>query len=140
MALFKKPGRKVWTYQVKINGKTWCRSTGETDRKKAEAKVPELRQLAQLHRDAPRGSLRLANAIVREVARLETDVSRNQAERVGYALQNFLEWTGDVPLDRINGEVVEKYQRKRLQEVARSTVDKEISTTVRSCPQSSGLP
>ncbi len=131
MALFRKPGRKVWNYQVKINGKTWCRSTGETDRKRAEAKVPRLRKLAQLHRDAPSGSLRLGNAIVREVARLEADVSRRQAERVGSALQNFLDWTGDIPLDRIDGGMVEEYQRKRLQEVARSTAEKEICYLIR---------
>jgi integrase len=126
MALYKKKGRNVWIYQVKINNKTWCRSTGETDRKKAEAKIAELKKLAQLHRSAPNGSLKLANAIVREVARIESDVSIRQAERVGHALQNFYNWVGDIALERIDSQMVESYQRKRLREAARATVEKEL--------------
>ena len=76
--------------------------------------MPELKRLAQLHRDAPSGSLRLGNAIVREVARVETDVSERQAERIGHALQSFFDWAGDILLERVDGGMVEEYQRKRL--------------------------
>jgi len=34
-----------------VNGKTWDRSTGETDKRKAAARIPEFESLAQLHRD-----------------------------------------------------------------------------------------
>jgi len=131
MALFKKKGRNVWIYQTKINGKSWCRSTGETSRKKAKAKVPELRKLAQLHRDAPDGSLKLGNSIVREVARIEADVSKRQADRVDCALRNFLDWAGDVSLERIDENLIEDFQRRRSKEVARSTVEKEICCIIK---------
>ena len=116
----------TWYYQTKINGKTWKRSTGETNRKRAEAKVPELRRLAQLQRNSPSNSLNLASAIVREVSRIEVDASPREGKRVAVALRNFVSWIGETTLDRIDGKTLEAYQRKRLQEVARSTVEKEI--------------
>ena len=93
--------------------------------------MPELKRLAQLHRDAPSGSLRLGNEIVRGVARVETDVSERQAERIGYARQNFFDWAGDIALGRIDGEGVEEHQRKRLHETARSTVNNEVCHLLR---------
>lgn len=131
MALVQKPGRKVWIFKTKVNGKTWERSTGERDRRKAEARVPELKRLARLHRERPEGSLRLSSAIIREVTRLEGDVSAQQALRVSTSLEGFLGWAGDQPLDKINTAMVERYQRRRLKKVARSTVDKDVCYILR---------
>lgn len=131
MALRLMPTSRVWAYQCKINGRTWIRSTGQTDRKKAEKEVPRLRRLAQLLREQPNASLKLKAAIIDEVARIETDVSKNQAYRVSYALRNFLRFAGNVPLERITRQLVEKYQRKRLTEVSRGTTDKEITYLLR---------
>ena len=118
--------RKVRIFRTMVNGKTWERTTGETQQKRAQAKIPELKRLAQLHRERPGNSLKLGPAIVREVARIEQDVSGRQAERVGDGLRRFFEFAGDIALERIDDKRVESYQRKRLQEVARSTVDKAL--------------
>lgn len=126
MALRRKPGSRVWLYQCKIDGKTWCRTTGQTDKRKAQREVPRLARLAELHRTRPSESLRLSKAIVREVARVEEDVSANQAVRVSYGLLRFLKYADDLFLEVIDATLVEKFQRKRLKEAARSTVDKEI--------------
>jgi len=125
------PGSRVWIYQCTINGKVWSRSTGQTDRKRAEREVPRLRKLAQLLREQPNASLKLSKAIVNEVARIESDVSIGQAQRVSYALRNFLRFAGDIPLERITPEMIERFQRKRLREVARATVDKDIGYLLR---------
>lgn len=126
MGLYRKKRRLVWSYRTMVNGRMWERSTGETDRRKAEAKIPELRRLAELHRKQPGGLLNLDEAIVREVSRVESDISRYQAERVSYSLMNFRVWAGDLPLDRITFELIEQYQRERLKKVAVTTVDKEL--------------
>ncbi len=121
----------TWYYQTKVNGKTWRRTTGETNRRKAETKVPKLKRLVRLHRNSPENSLNLDSAILAEVTRVELDTSAREAERVGQALRNFRNWIGETSLDRIDGKTLEIYQRKRLQEAAKSTVDKEIVYAVR---------
>lgn len=73
----------------------------------------------------------LFEAVRHEVERIKADVSDRQAERVEMALVNFLRWSGDVRQDAVTKEMVETYQRKRLSEVARSTVDKEITYLLR---------
>ncbi|MFC1601904.1 tyrosine-type recombinase/integrase, partial [Candidatus Sumerlaeota bacterium] len=123
--------KNTWYYQTKINGKTWKRTTGESNRRRAEAKVPELKRLAQLHRVSPKNSLGLKPAILREVSRVEADTSVREAKRVAQGLRNFVDWIGDVSLDHISSEDVEAYQRKRLLKVARSTVEKELIYVVR---------
>ena len=135
--LHKKEGCKFWIFRTRVNGKTWDRSTGETDRKKAEAKAVQLAAQAELHRRRPAESLSLEKAILAEVERLETDVSEQQALRVRDGLMNFLKWCRktlkkkDISLDRIETAILEDYQRQRLKDVARSTVDKELCYTVR---------
>jgi len=131
MSLRRIPQSKVWIFQCKINGKVWSRSTRQSDRKKAEKEVPRLQKLAQLFRERPNGSLRLSKAITQEVARVETDVSVGQADRVSYALMNFLRFAGDILLERVDRTLVEDYQRKRLKEISRSTADKEICYLLR---------
>jgi integrase len=129
--LIRKKARMVWIYRTMVNGKTWERSTGEIDRKKAEMKVSKLRRLAELHRQQPADSLNLDQAIVLEVQRVETDVSELQAQRVSYALMNFREWAGNIHLERISPDLIEQYQRERLQVAARSTVAKELDYLAR---------
>ncbi len=131
MGLRKIPGSDPWVYQCKVNGKSWARSTGQADRRKAQKEVPRLRREAQLHREQPDDLPRLSNAIVLEVARIEEDISPGQAYRVSYGLINFRKFAGDVRLEEIDTELVERYQRKRLKTAAKSTVSKELDFILR---------
>jgi len=121
----------VWIHQCSINGRTWSRSTGKSDRKEAEREVPRLQKLARLQRSQRNESLRLSAAIVQEVKRVEEDVSRRQAEQVLYSLENFLRFAGDVTLDRIDTALLDRYQRKRLAEVSQRTVRGELTFVLR---------
>ena len=132
MALYRKKGCMVWYYHCSINGKKWERSTGEVDRDRALFQVPHLEKMAQLYRKRSGDCLRLKSAITAEVARLEADVSTRQAERVSYALANFFTWLGkDALLDRIDTQLLENYQRHRIEKASKETVDKELSYVVR---------
>lgn len=135
MTLRKMPESKYWIFQCKVGGKTFTRSTGETDKRRALAKVAELRLLAESQRELPpssRESSPLSKAIVREVARLEVDVSPQASERCHYALINFAAWLGkDRPLEKIDAALIEAFQRKRLREVALSTVKREVGALLR---------
>src|SRR5256885_109862 len=112
----------VWIYRCKVNGKTWARSTGETDKRKAFAKISQLDTLAQLHREQPAKSVKFSRAIVAEVARIEVDVSPRQALRNHLCFKNFLKWLGqDIELAKINTDLMERYQRDRLRKAAAST-------------------
>lgn len=124
--LRKRKNSTVWYCQTWVNGKAWARSTGETDRRRAEARVAQLRDLAQRLNARQGASLRLSQAIVFEVARIESDVSRQQADRNSFCLTNFLKWAGDVQLVDIDDAMVENYQQYRLKQVAHQTVQKEI--------------
>jgi integrase len=127
MVLRRYPGAEVWTYPCQVNGRKWSRSTGETDKRMAQAKVPELEALAELHRGRPEQSLKFSKAMVAEVNRLEIDVSARCAERVHYALKRFMEWLGrDIQLEKIDTHLLEQYQRSRLQKVAVATVNREL--------------
>ncbi len=126
MALIKKPGCQFWLYQCSVNGRKWIRSTGCADRQKAEAKVPRLERLATLHREQPKDSLRLKNAIIKEVERIELDVSKSEAERVSCALRNFFKWSGDIDLGKLDDKMLKEYLRHRLPKASRSTLHKEL--------------
>ena len=126
MALIKKPGCKVWYAQYRVNGKSWTRSTGETSRRRAEAKVPQLRRLAELHRQLPKDSLKLKTLIIRELDWIETTVSVREADRIDDALSNFARWAGNVLLEKISTAMLADYQRHRIEKAAHSTVQKEI--------------
>ena len=129
--LIKKKGCKIWIFRTRVNGKTWERSTGESDRRRAHVKVAELERLAQLQRKRGGGSLGLSQAIYREIEHVESDVSAFQADRLSYAFQNFLKRVGDLPIERITFEMVEDYQRFRLKEAAKETVNKELFAILR---------
>ena len=117
----------VWIYRCKVNGKTWSRSTGETDKRKAVAKIPQLETLAQLHREQPVKLVKLSRAIVAEVERIEVDVSKASALRIHYCLKSFLKWLGrDTELSKIDTDLLERYQRDRLREASVSTVNREL--------------
>ena len=132
MALIKKPCCRFWMYQCSVGGKKWIRSTGCADRAKAEAKIPKLQKLAELHRKQPSGFLRLKNAIVQEVDRIEIDVSKSEAVRMSYALGNFFEFVGDVALEKVDEAVLREFMRKRIKDKAsRSTINRELCAVVR---------
>jgi integrase len=122
---------RYYHYQCKIHGKPWHRSTGETDKKAAMRHVTRLERIAEMLRGS-RGSLpTLDQAAVAEYARIKADVSDGQATRFEYAVKQFKQFVGNPTLDRISPELVEAYQRKRLQEAARATVDKELCLILR---------
>jgi integrase len=65
--------------------------------------------------------------MIDDLKRLERDVSKSRAERVKFTLTNFLDWAGDLDIYKITTELLEEYQVKRLSEVARATVDNELT-------------
>jgi integrase len=131
MALRRFPGCKVWHYQCRIGGKSWCRSTGETNKRKAAEAARVLQRQARLLRTRGRGSSTLLPAIVAEVERVEMDVGAREAQRVSQALTNFFTFAGNVALDRISSAMVETFQRRRLESVSTSTINKELSYLLR---------
>ena len=131
MSLVKKPRCEVWVYQCQVNGKTWNRSTGEIHKKKAEAKVPELRRLAELHRRLPEGSLTLEAAIVKELDWIESTVSESEAIRADYGLNNFAKWAGNVPLEKITTPLLAEYQKHRVKKAAINTIKREVCGIIR---------
>ena len=119
---------KVWIYRCKVNGRTWSRTTEETDKRKAVAKIPHLDTLAQLHREQPVKSVKLSRAMVAEVARVEVDVSQASALRTHHCLKNFLKWLGgrDIELSKIDTDMLERFQRERLKKASVNTVNREL--------------
>jgi len=130
MALVRVPKSRYWHYQTKINGKTWRRSTGQTNRKLAVREVPRLKAIAEKLRKRPGRCSMLSDAIPREVDRVESDVGRSRAARVRVYLINFARFTGDVPLDRIGVDLLERHQRHRLAVAATDTVNHEICAVI----------
>lgn len=125
---------KKWYFQTKIHGRTWMRTTGQSDKRKALEQVPALRHQAQLRRQlsttSPRCSLH--QAIVDEVQRVEMDVGTQRAQRVRYALKGFAKFVGrDLPLERLPADTLTQFQRFRLPRAARSTVQAEVWTILR---------
>lgn len=123
---------KYWHVQLKVNGKPWSRSTGETDKRRAEAKVAELERLAELHREQPSDCLKLKAAIVKEVDLAESDVSQAESDRVSDGLENFFSFIGhDILLEQITADVLEDYQRHRLKKASLATYNREMNYIVR---------
>lgn len=131
MVLRRMKGRNVWIYQTEVNGKTWSRSTGQTDKKRALKEIPRLKEMAESYRIDPRDPLTLSNAIKAEVQRLKIDVSPLQSERVEFSLKNFLNYAGDIKLERITTELLEKFQRYRLKTRSLGTVNRELIYMIR---------
>ena len=105
----------IWHHVVKVNGRKVSRSTGMSDKRRAQARAQELEEVAQLLRESPNISLEINGAIVREVARVEADISVREASRVGQSLRNFAKWVGRITLDRITKQHLVEYQRHRLE-------------------------
>jgi integrase len=129
MTLIKR--NKVWHYQTKINGKTFRRSTGQTDRRRAEQTAKQIKAEVRLRKKRPEDWLRLSQAMDREVERIEGDTSPRQAERTLSSFAAFLKWLGSDPeITAITPAKVEEFQRYRLQKrrLSRSTVSKDINS------------
>lgn len=123
---------KYWHARVKVNGQVLARSTKETDYRRARLVEKQMREEAKLRRGLPHGSLSFDHAVVREVTRIETDVSTQAATRADYCFAAFQKWLGgDIDLDRITTQVLEDYQRQRLKEASLSTVTRELDCLVR---------
>jgi len=130
MTLIKR--NRVWHYQAKIHGRTFRRSTGETDRRRAEAAAKKIEAEVRLRKKQPSDWLRLSLAMNREVARIETDVSRSQADRALYAFAAFLIWLGrDPEISEITYDLLEDFQRHRLRTAALATMHKDLNFMIR---------
>jgi len=107
---------KIWHYQVRLKGsqKFWKRSTHEANYRRALAVAKTLHQQALLLSDTPNEQPRLAKAIMTETMRLEDEISSRQADRVNIALNNFLAWSDDIALEKIDTDMLDRYQRHRL--------------------------
>lgn len=73
----------------------------------------------------------MKEAICQEVKRVEDDVSRLESLRVFRGLSNFLAFSGNVTLDRIDTALLDRYQRKRLAKVSQRTVRMELCYALR---------
>lgn len=123
---------KYWHVQLKVNGRPWNRSTGETDLRRARLAEKRILEEAQLRRERPRESLSFDRAVVTEVGRIETDISPAAAKRADYCFASFQKWLGrDIDLDKLDTALLEQYQRQRLKQVSLSTVTREIDNIVR---------
>jgi integrase len=136
MTLIQRKGSRVWYARAIVNGKCFQRSTKTTDRRKAQKwHDSEFQRLVQLLRQSPDVSLEIDPAIVRNVARVEVDVSEREARRVGVALANVRDWLrrkGITRLDQITTEGLADYQRARVRAGAsKSTLLKEVNYTLR---------
>jgi integrase len=101
------------------------------DKRAAMRHIPRLERIAEMLRGSHGSLPTLDQAAVAEYARIKADVSDSQAIRFKYAAKRFKQFVGNLTLDRITPELVEEYQRKRLQAAARATVDKEICLILR---------
>lgn len=133
--LYKAPGRKTWSFKVKINGRETSWSTGESNKNKAMAVKARMEAEAQSRRElcaAPssaKHSVKLTVAAELEVQRLREDVSERRADRVDFMLNNLVEWVADdeLTLGKITTELLEDYQRARLKVRSKATVDAELT-------------
>jgi len=124
--MLRKIGKK-WYVQFQLRGRTLCRSTGETDKRKAQAKIAEVRRLVELESVRPSDTPNLHESIVREVSRVEFDLGERQAERVDCYLTRFSEWVeSDIPLTKIDKSMLHNFQRHRLEKAAVETVRHEV--------------
>ncbi len=109
---------KIWHYQIKLNDKTWRKSTGQTNKHLAEREAEKFESLIQWRKKRHGGSLTFSQAVPREVDRLESDVSHCTALRALKSFEAFLKWLGrDVELPEITTDLLEDYQRYRLRRV-----------------------
>ena len=109
---------KVWYYQTKINGKTWKRSTGHSDKRLAEREARKFEAQVRLRKNRPGDWLKFSQAAHRETQRLEADVSFRCAKRALESFTEFLKWAGrDVELTEIDTPLLEEFQRHRLRRV-----------------------
>lgn len=122
----------VWVYQCKLTGKTWSRSTGETNKRRAEIAAKLLHEEAQLLRGQPGALQDLASATVTEVARIEDEVSKRAAERASTHLVKFREWLGsNPPLHKITTKMIDDYQKHMLEKRSADTAHHAIDTICR---------
>lgn len=124
-------GRKTWIFRTKINGQEVRWSTGERGEKAAQAKALELERRAQLLRSSPENLLRLSEAMVREVGRIEREVSPLQAQRAENALMHFRKWAGDIWMDEVDTKMLADYQSARFETASTSTLKKELDFVTR---------
>jgi len=131
MSLRRIKGKNVWIFQTEIDGKTWSRSTGQTNKKLALKEVTKLKALADSMRTKNIVCNKLSHAIAQEIKRAKREVSQQRADRVEDALENLKKRVGDVLIEKIDTRMLETYQVDRLQVVAKTTVGLEIGYILR---------
>lgn len=109
---------RFWHFQYYVRGRgLWKRSTKKSNYQQAIVEARRLYNHAQLLSASPESQPTFARALVREVARLEEHTGPRQAARVGVQLANFLAWAGDIALEKITTELLDRYQQKRIKQV-----------------------
>ena len=73
----------------------------------------------------------MSRAIIEEVERVGLEVSVGQGERVLGCLRNFLQFSGDMRVEKVSQRLVDEFARQRIGEVAKETVKKELFCLVR---------
>lgn len=120
----------VYYLRVQISGKRHLRSTGLREKKAAMVRAREILEQIQLQAEQPKEQHLFSRAYLREVARLESRVSKSQAERATYSYEAFLRWLGkDISLYRITLQRLEDYQAHRVLECgcSKATMDKDMA-------------
>ena len=81
----------IWhlKYRDPMTGRHKTKSMATRDKREAAKEQSRFMKKRELLAGTPRGSLRFDAASVAEVARLETDASRGEAERASYSFAEF---------------------------------------------------
>ena len=110
---------KTWHVQFydPATGKQTSRSLKTHHKREAEALRQKFMAELEARRDLLKDTDRLGAAIVREVDRIEREVSKGQAIRANYSLMEFFKFAGDMPLKKIDTALLTRFQRHRLQRI-----------------------
>lgn len=89
------------------------RTTGKTIFQQAAAEARRLYAQAQMLSSSPQDSWILSKTIIREIERITQTISESRAWCVGICREHFLHWAGDIALEKINTEMLARYQALR---------------------------
>lgn len=123
---------KTYRIQEKIRRCNWSRSTGATLPSLTHKEELEFLDKAALLHTQPKELRNLDTAVIAEVARIEADTGKQAAQRAENYFLNFQRWLGhDLPLNKIDTAMLERYQRDRLLVRSQATTRHEIDWVMR---------
>jgi site-specific recombinase XerC len=131
----KKEGSRFWWCRFWVANKEYRRSTGETDRRKAEAVERRLRAEAEAAappRGTERRTLRLSDLAGLDYERAATAGRREPSlKMIEYQWKTIIGYLGDLPADAINYTVAQRYVAGRRAPVEVEYKDKHGKTRKR---------